>query len=78
MTKPAIPFRIPDETARQLSRLMAYEGQDNKSALLVACIEERYSRQHTAIHYELRMSGRLLPGDATTCPWCGYVAPDDD
>ena len=76
--KKAIPFRIPAETERQLAQLMAYEGQSNKSALLVAAIEERWTRQHNLIHYELRISGRIVPGDATVCSWCGYAAPNED
>jgi len=70
MTKPVIPFRIPDETARQLSRLMAYEGQDNKSALLVTCIEERYARQHDQKHFELAQV------ESGVCDWCGWNAAD--
>jgi len=68
MTKPSIPFRIPNETARQLSRLMAYEGQSNKSALLVAAIEERYIRQHGQIHFDMAQI------ETGVCPWCGWDA----
>ena len=67
MPKTAIPFRIPAITERQLAQLMAYEGQDNKSALLVAAIEERWTRQHAAIHFD----GQNHPNQR--CPWCGIA-----
>ena len=71
MAKNAIPFRVPTLTERQLTQLMAYEGQTNKSALLVAAIEERWARTHSQIHFELAQEERGV------CPWCGWDAADD-
>lgn len=67
MPKNVVPFRIPTETERQLVQLMAYEGQSNKSALLVAAIEERWTRQHAMIHFD----GQAHPDQR--CPWCGIA-----
>lgn len=65
MAKKSIPWRVPAETERQIAQLMAYEGQSNKSALLVAAVEERWQRQHAMIHFD----GQQHP--EARCPWCG-------
>lgn len=71
MAKKSIPWRIPALTERQLAQLMAYEGQDNKSALLVAAIEERWARTHSVIHFELAQE------EGGVCPWCGWDAAEE-
>lgn len=72
MPKTGIFFRASAETERQLAQLMAYEGQDNQSALIVAAIEERWQRQHAVIHFD------LANGAPGSCPWCGYTPEERD
>lgn len=66
--KKQLSWRVSLETARQIEQLLAYEGQENKSALLASAIEERWRRQHDHLHFDLAQV------EAGICPWCGWDA----
>jgi hypothetical protein len=77
MPKRLTTIRRSPETDRQVAQLCADMGE-TAAEVQSRAVAELWQRRHESFHYELRMSGRLIPGDATVCPWCGYIAPPEE